>query len=196
MQGQEDPADETGKSSLMEVCMKKIFFLIFSLLFTTSIAFSDTPSDQTSAAAQKARQDYRAYLEELKALNRQYKEITAQTAKIIKEEGVPQWDEATDSLVIGDAGWVPSIKQTDTEMVVSVDLPGLQRESIKVSVVDGLFLKINAARKNSSSPVEKQIKLPLAAEGNDARAAYEDGVLTVTLRKAPPSKKEIEVPVR
>ena len=171
-----------------------IWLLMFCLICST--AFPDTPSDQTSAAAQKARQDYRAYLEELKALNRQYKEITAQTAKIIKEEGVPQWDEATDSLVIGDAGWVPSIKQTDTEMVVSVDLPGLQRESIKVSVVDGLFLKINAARKNSSSPVEKQIKLPLAAEGNDARAAYEDGVLTVTLRKAPPSKKEIEVPVR
>lgn len=177
--------------------MRKILSALFVMvLLFPQQAFPDTSSDQTSAAAEKARQDYRAYLEQLKTLNRQYKEITAETARIVKEEGLPQWDEATDSLIVAPAAPPPSIQQTDKEMTVSVELPGLRRESIKVSVVDDLILKISAAHKSSSSLVEKRVRLPAPAEGKDARAAYEDGVLTVTLLKAPTAKKEVLVPVK
>ena len=50
------------------------------------------------SAYDQARVDYRAYLEQLKALNQQYKEVTGELKTIVQEEGLPVWNENAGAL--------------------------------------------------------------------------------------------------
>ena len=67
----------------------KIFFLVGLVgLFVSSISFSATNQNTNDPAYDQARQDYRAYLQQLKTLSSQYKQITGEVKKVIQEEGV------------------------------------------------------------------------------------------------------------
>ena len=73
---------------------------------------------------------------------------------------------------------------------VRAELPGVNRDDIKVEMVDG-FLTINASRK--SQPAEgkgeesfsfsRTVSVPGNVQADKVGAAYENGVLTVTLPK-------------
>jgi HSP20 family protein len=87
---------------------------------------------------------------------------------------------------------------------VRAELPGVNRDDIKVEMVDG-FLTINASRK--SLPAEgkaeetfsfsRSVSLPDNVHADKVAAAYENGVLTVTLPKQEEAKpKKIEVTVK
>ena len=105
-------------------------------------------------------------------------------------------------------GWAPAVDlyQTNDNVVALVELPGMRKEDIEISLHDGM-LTIAGERKTSISNGEKaerteryvgsfrrSITLPVAVDPNRVSANYRDGVLTITLPKAEEAKpKRIEV---
>jgi HSP20 family protein len=84
---------------------------------------------------------------------------------------------------------------------VRADLPGVKREDISVETVDG-NLSITASRKQKVGEEEesfsysRSVSLPEEVQADKVSAAYENGVLTVTLPKreeSKPRKVAIEV---
>ena len=88
------------------------------------------------------------------------------------------------------------IKETDDEVVVTVDLPGMDKGDVEISVAEDL-LEIRAERKTeteekgeefyrkerSFARFERSLKLPAEVKAEEARASLKDGVLTVHLPK-------------
>jgi len=80
---------------------------------------------------------------------------------------------------------------------VRAELPGVSREAINVEMVDG-YLTVSAARKegDDSFSLTRSVAIPEAVQADKVTAAYENGVLTVTLPKqeqAKPRKIAINV---
>jgi len=67
---------------------------------------------------------------------------------------------------------------------VRAELPGVNREAINIEMVDG-YLNITAARKqgDESFSLSRSVAIPEAVLADKVAAAYENGVLTVTLPK-------------
>ncbi|HZV36677.1 MAG TPA: Hsp20/alpha crystallin family protein [Verrucomicrobiae bacterium] len=107
--------------------------------------------------------------------------------------------------------WNPAIdlfEDADT-VTVKAELPGMKKEEIEVSLHDGM-LSISGERKSEQKYEDAQthrserfvgvfqrsITLPAAVKGDQVKAQYKDGILTVTLPKAEEAKrKQIEVKV-
>jgi HSP20 family protein len=72
---------------------------------------------------------------------------------------------------------------------VRAELPGVSRDGINVEIVDGC-LTIKASRKNGAESVDftRSVNLPDAVQADKVSAAYENGVLTVTLPKQEQAK--------
>jgi HSP20 family protein len=76
---------------------------------------------------------------------------------------------------------------------VRAELPGVNRDDIHVELIDGA-LKINATRKTQTgengqtSAVSRSVSLPETVQTDKVAAAYENGVLTVTLPKREEAK--------
>lgn len=80
---------------------------------------------------------------------------------------------------------------------VRAELPGISRDAINVEMVDG-YLTINATRKEGeeSFSLSRSVAIPEQVQADKVAAAYENGVLTVTLPKqeqAKPRKIAINV---
>jgi HSP20 family protein len=168
-----------------------------SLVLAIVIFFSALPAfaaDQTTNVNyDQVREDYRTYLRELKKLSTQYKELTGEMKKVMDEEGYPTWSEEggvqlAKPAVIGEA----DVKETDKDMTVKLDLPGLKKDTLKITIEDDKTLKVQAKRKDTDETVERLVALPAPAK--EAKATYEDGVLSVNVKKA--EQKAISVPVR
>src|SRR5437764_8231579 len=105
-------------------------------------------------------------------------------------------------------GWSPALDlYQDTDNVVAVvELPGMRKEDIEISLRDGT-LTISGERKSQTSNGEKaerteryigkfrrSMTLPTRVNASKVSATYRDGILTVTLPKAEEAKpKQIEV---
>jgi HSP20 family protein len=105
-------------------------------------------------------------------------------------------------------GWSPALDlyEDKDNIVAVVELPGMQKEDIEISLHDGT-LTISGERKSQTSNREKaerteryigrfrrSITLPTRVDANKISATYRDGILTVTLPKAEEAKpKQIEV---
>jgi HSP20 family protein len=205
--------------------MKKFTFLavFFLLLFTLPAYSAPSDAEAREAASEQARQEYRIFLEQLKELTHQYREVTKEVKKVIREEGIPTIDENTGELKMkrgDDLSYVGTdfgdsdIRETDKEMIVKMDLPGLKKEEINVSVENGKLLRIRGERDHEKEEAkedtryhyyrserqhgrfERLIELPVEAKDTGIGAKYEDGVLTVKIPKATEKKKEVAVPIR
>ena len=80
---------------------------------------------------------------------------------------------------------------------VRAELPGVARDAINLEMVDG-YLNIGATRKDKDETFSfnRSISIPEAVQADKVSAAYENGVLTVTLPKqeqAKPRKIAISV---
>jgi len=97
--------------------------------------------------------------------------------------------------------------QTDDEIVVSADLPGLSEKDIHLSIT-GDFLTIKGERQGKDEAnqgaryrgerwfgkFERTLSLPVLVQSGQAKATYRDGVLTVKLPKAEEIKpREIKI---
>ncbi|HEX8295621.1 MAG TPA: Hsp20/alpha crystallin family protein [Chthoniobacteraceae bacterium] len=109
------------------------------------------------------------------------------------------------------SGWSPTLDVFDDKdrFVVSVELPGMKKEDINLSLHDGA-LTITGERKHERENKEgetfrseryfgkfqRSVTLPAAVDSTKVKASYKDGVLSVELPKAEEAKpKQIEVSV-
>lgn len=106
------------------------------------------------------------------------------------------------------SGWSPALDlyQNNDNVVAVVELPGMRKEDIEISLHEGM-LTISGERKTESMNGEKaerseryvgkfrrSITLPARVDTNKVSATYRDGILTVTLPKAEEAKpKQIQV---
>lgn len=103
------------------------------------------------------------------------------------------------------------VYETDKDMVVEANLPGVKPEKIDVNCEDNVLTikgssekKIEVKKRNyyrkeiSSGSFSRSITLPVEVICNKAKAEYADGVLKVTIPKTTPKKpsKKIEIKVR
>ncbi|CAN5729752.1 Hsp20/alpha crystallin family protein [soil metagenome] len=107
-------------------------------------------------------------------------------------------------------GWTPALDlyQTNDDLVAVVEVPGMRKEDIELSLQDGM-LTIGGERKEETPEGDKttrterfvgkfrrSISLPTRVDANKVNATYKDGILTVTLPKAEEVKpKQIQVNV-
>jgi HSP20 family protein len=105
-------------------------------------------------------------------------------------------------------GWSPALDlyQSSDNVVALVELPGMRKEDIDISLHDNT-LTISGERKRESKNGEnaerteryvgtfrRSIALPTRVDANKVSATYEDGILKVTLPKAEEAKpKQIQV---
>lgn len=108
------------------------------------------------------------------------------------------------------SGWTPALDlyQNNDNIVAVVELPGMRKEDIEISLHDGT-LTIGGERKeepgngDSATRTERftgkfrrSVTLPTRVDANKVNATYKDGILTVTLPKAEEAKpKQIQVNV-
>lgn len=123
------------------------------------------------------------------------------------EAPLSAWLESTEFF----RGYAPplDLREDKDNLVVTVELPGMKKEDIHVTVQDGV-LTISGERKREQTSEEegvyraeryygrfyRTITLPKPVNEDQIKATYKDGVLTITLPKAEEAKpKTIEVTV-
>jgi HSP20 family protein len=112
---------------------------------------------------------------------------------------------------MGEVTWAPraDIHETDREVLIDLELPGIKKEDIKIEVKSN-FLTVSGERKQerkTDTPegsrlerhygeFERSFTLPDTVSEDKITAAYSNGVLTITLpksEKAIPREVEVEV---
>src|SRR5690554_2468028 len=108
--------------------------------------------------------------------------------------------------------WAPAvdIKETADAFTVEAELPGMNKDDVKVTVHDGV-LTIQGERKSEEETKDKKLHrierfygsfmrrftLPDNVDENSVKANFKDGMLTLTLQKAEPKEpKAVEVEVQ
>src|SRR3989338_708412 len=118
----------------------RFIFLVF-LYLLTPIRYTLAADQVSTYDKEQLKKDYNVFLQQLKSLNAQYKEITGEIGEVMKEEGTPTWDmgdevgklgedEKEEQKVTQDLGGGASLKETDNEMILILDLPGYKKDSI------------------------------------------------------------------
>ncbi|MEP6668990.1 MAG: Hsp20/alpha crystallin family protein [Chthoniobacter sp.] len=107
------------------------------------------------------------------------------------------------------SGWTPALDVFDEKdnLVVTVELPGLKKDEINLSLHDGI-LTISGERKRETEKKEgetfrseryfgkfqRSVTLPATVDSSKVNASYKDGILAVTLPKAEEAKpKQIAI---
>ena len=117
------------------------------------------------------------------------------------------WD-LPEMRTLGD--WTPSLDVSETKdaFMVKVEVPGLDSKDISVSL-EGQMLTIKGEKEHEKEEKDEQfyraeraygafartIRLPAAVDGGKVIAGYKNGVLTVTMPKAPGAKGNM-IPVK
>ena len=126
---------------------------------------------------------------------------------------VGRWFDALDKKSQGQktAVWAPDvdIKETDKEIQIKADLPGMKKEDINISV-DEDQLVIKGERREEEEKIDKDyvriersygsfyrsFKIGVPVKSDQIKASYKEGVLELVLPKAEvkkPKKVEIEL---
>lgn len=109
------------------------------------------------------------------------------------------------------SAWSPALDVYDDKdrFVVSVELPGMKKEDISLSIQDGV-LAVSGERKHEREGKEgetfrseryfgrfqRSVTLPAAVDTSKVTASYKDGILAIDLPKSDEAKpKQIEVTV-
>ena len=106
-------------------------------------------------------------------------------------------------------GWSPALDlyQSNDNVIAVVELPGMRKEDIEISLHDGTVTISGECKRENSSDGDKaerteryigrfrrSIALPTRVDAGKVSATYRDGILTVTLPKAEEVKpKQIQV---
>lgn len=106
--------------------------------------------------------------------------------------------------------WSPNIdvRERDNQLIVSADLPGINKDDVKVEVTDEGVL-IQGERKHESEDRQqgyyrsersygsfsRLIPLPEGASGDQAKAQFRDGVLEVTVPIPQSAHHRREIPI-
>lgn len=106
-------------------------------------------------------------------------------------------------------GWTPALdlREDNENLVATVELPGLKKEDIEVTVHDGVLSVAGERTREKSAETaglyrserfhgrfHRTVSLPKPVRTEATSAGYKDGVLTVTMPKTEEAKpKQIEV---
>lgn len=109
----------------------------------------------------------------------------------------------SDSGMLAVADWMPSvdISETDSAYLVKGEIPGVKKEDVRVTIEDGM-LTIQGERKQEKEEKGKKFhrvecsygsfmrsfRVPDDADESKVKAEFKDGMLNVTLTKAPKEK--------
>lgn len=120
---------------------------------------------------------------------------------------LPFWSDSTRQSQLF-SGWTPALDlyQDKDNVVAVIELPGMRKEDIEISLQDGMLI-IGGERKEESTSEKnatrterytgsfrRSISLPTRVDVNKVSANYKDGILTVTLPKAEEVKpKQIQI---
>ena len=108
-------------------------------------------------------------------------------------------------------GWAPALdlREDKDSLVATVEVPGMKKEDIEVSVHEGV-LSVSGERtreaesdeagvhrsERSYGRFQRTLSLPKPVKASDIKAAYKDGILTITMPKTEEAKpKQITVDV-
>ena len=161
-------------------------------------------NSQNNPGLDQAKKDYAVLLQKLGEMGKQYSQVTAETKKVIKEQGVPVWDDKTGTIIVSHdvnfSGNGPYF-QTEKEIKYVFEKPGLKKGSIRVSIEDDKILHIQAWKKSMQDgqpdeTVDEKYELPAPVSDLRPQAKYEDGILTITIQKPLVPKKTVSVPVQ
>jgi HSP20 family protein len=117
----------------------------------------------------------------------------------------PAWSRASTALVSPSV----DIAETDSEIAITADLPGLEEKDIEVSL-DNDVLTIRGSRKEereekrknyhlmerSYGSFQRTLHVPAGVDKDKVKASFKNGVLNVTLPKLPEAKaarRKIEI---
>jgi HSP20 family protein len=122
-------------------------------------------------------------------------------------ERVGDWD-LPEMRTFGD--WTPSldISETKDALTVKAEIPGIDSKDISVSL-DGQVLTIKGEKKHEKEEKDEQyyrteraygafartVRLPTSVDASKVTASYKNGLLTVTMPKAPGAKGNL-IPVK
>ncbi len=117
------------------------------------------------------------------------------------------WSEGLMPIVFGngarDLAFVPSVevKETDSEIVVRAELPGVDAKDVEVELLDGLLVlsgkkeERREEKEGESTHSEfrcgsfrREVALPAEVETDAVKATCERGILTVEMKKSKASK--------
>jgi len=107
--------------------------------------------------------------------------------------------------------WAPSvdIAETDENVVVTAELPGVNQDEVNISVINNV-LTLKGEKKEEKEikkenyhriernygSFQRSVSLPTGVQADKAKATYKDGVLTITIPKAEEAKpKSIKINV-
>ncbi|WP_243269978.1 Hsp20/alpha crystallin family protein [Thermanaerosceptrum fracticalcis] len=104
-------------------------------------------------------------------------------------------------LAYGPAGPKVDVYQTDTEVVVKAEIPGVAKEDLHVYVDENSVRLSGQTRKSNEFKDEnvfrteryygsfsRTIPLPVEIKSDEAQAQYKDGILTIKVPKVEPAK--------
>lgn len=118
------------------------------------------------------------------------------------EEATEGWDmEPFEGLTVGAGSMAADVVEQDEEYVVTVDLPGFEREDVDLAVTDDT-LHVTAKREEDETEgdetyirkerrhrtIDRRLSLPSPIDRESVSATMKNGVLTVTLPKAETSE--------
>ena len=186
---------------------KSAFFILFLGFASVSQAMGNSQGQdntQNNPAMEQAKKDYAVLLKQLGEMGKQYSQVTAEAKKVIKEEGVPVWDDKSGTIVVShDVNFSGSgpFSQTEKEIKYVFEKPGLKKGSIRVTIENDRILHIQAFKKSldegqPDEKIDEKYELPTVASDPRPQAKYEDGILTVTIQKPFIPKKTVNVPVQ
>ena len=107
--------------------------------------------------------------------------------------------------------WAPSldVAETDEEVIVTAELPGIKQEEVDITIADNV-LTLKGEKKEEKEEKKKNyhriertygsfqrsVSLPTGVQADKAKATYKDGILNITVPKVEESKpKQIKIDV-
>jgi HSP20 family protein len=113
--------------------------------------------------------------------------------------------------LLGDLDWSPrvDIGEADGNFLIKAEIPGVKKEEVKVSVENGV-LTLHGQRSDEAESkgvqfhrverfhgsFSRSFTLPPSVDAQQVKAAFQDGVLTITLNKRPGTESTAQqVPV-
>jgi len=171
--------------------MRKIFILYAILIAVIGSAYAETvPTEE----------DYKNIDELRVKLMRMKKEMD----RFVKDIVSTYPDQALNAVDVFGQDVKVDIAQTDKDVIVRADLPGMDKDKIEVTLLNNKILKIGGTRnveKKEAAPgmvrqermsgkFERVLELPVECLNEGIRAAYNNGVLEVDIPKKKPGKEE------
>lgn len=112
------------------------------------------------------------------------------------------------AIASGTGGWAPrvDIRETSDMFVVTVDLPGVQRDDIEVTV-EGSYLHVTGVRGEpalegcvrwhqmeiSYGRFERVINLPFEIDPDRIRASFQDGFLNIEIPRTEATSRQVPI---